>query len=156
MKGDKDMDYRIVEKEDFTVYGKSVQVTCQDNKHFRQISKFWEECQQDGIIAKLSSISKDDYLLGIMLNPHTYMIACRADLPSYEDGFTLITIPASSWAIFHSIGQLPGAIQNLFVKIYQEGLEFKHSEAPVIEVYPPGDVTAEDYHCEVWIPILKK
>jgi AraC family transcriptional regulator len=116
MKGDKDVDYQIVEKEAFMVVGKSVQVTSQDNAHSRLIPKFWDECHQDGTITKLGSIGKDDDVLGIMMNMHTYMIACKADLSSCEEGFTFNTIPASSGAIFTSVGPLPGAIQNLFVR----------------------------------------
>jgi AraC family transcriptional regulator len=56
LKGDKEMDYRIVEKEAFTVIGKSIRVTCQDGEHTRQIPKFWEKCHRNGTIAKLASI----------------------------------------------------------------------------------------------------
>jgi AraC family transcriptional regulator len=37
LKGDKDMDYRIVEKESFVIIGKSIQVSCKDGENFRQI-----------------------------------------------------------------------------------------------------------------------
>jgi AraC family transcriptional regulator len=153
------MDYQILEKEAFRVVGKSIQVSTQENEHSRQIAKFWEACNQDGTAAKLSSKGKDENLLGIMVNMHTYMIACKTDLTSCEEGFTSKTIPASSWATFTSVGPLPGSIQNLFVRIYQEWFPstgFEHAKAPILEIYPPGDTSAKDYRCEVWIPIAKK
>lgn len=159
MKGDIYVDYQIVEKEAFTVVGKSVNVSPQDNEHLRQIPKFWDECHQEGTISKLASIGKDGNMLGIMINMHTYMIACKANLSACEEGFTLNTIPASSWAIFTSVGPLPGAIQNLFIRIYQEWIpssDFEHAGTPVIESYPPGDTSANNYRCEIWIPITKK
>src|SRR3954471_3234175 len=67
LKGDKEMDYRIVEKEAFTVIGKSIRVTCQDGEHTRQIPKFWEKCHRNGTIAKLASIGTGENLLGICL-----------------------------------------------------------------------------------------
>lgn len=159
MKGDKRLNYRIVEEEAFTVIGKILQVTSQNNEHLRQISNFWDECHKDGTIEKLGFISKDNQLLGIMINMHTYMIACKADTASYDEGFTFETIPASNWATFTSIGPLPGAIQRTFAQIFQDWLpssEYDHAGAPVLEVYPSGDTTAEDYRCEIWIPVTKK
>ncbi|CAM3689377.1 GyrI-like domain-containing protein [Alicyclobacillus pomorum] len=165
LKGDKDMDYRIVEKEAFTVIGKSTGVTCRNGEHMRQIPRFWEECHQDGTTAELGSINTDGNLLGICLDTKpdqegfTYMIASRTDVTTPPEGFSLRTIPASTWAIFTSVGPLPGAIQHVFGRIFQEWFPatgYKHAEAPVLEVYPPGDTTADDYRCEVWIPIVKK
>jgi AraC family transcriptional regulator len=165
LKGDKDMDYRIIEKEAFTVVGKSIGVTYLDNEHSRQIPRFWEECNRDGTVAKLGSIGTDENLLGICFDmlpdkeDFTYMIASKADLTSPADEFSLRTVPASSWAIFTSVGPMPGAIQSLIGRIFQEWFPatgFEHSGAPEMEVYPPGDVSAEDYRCEVWVPIMKK
>jgi predicted transcriptional regulator YdeE len=89
----------------------------------------------------------------------SYMIASKADVTSPAEGFALSTIPATTWAIFTSVGSIPGAIQNMFGRIYQEWFPatgYEHSGAPEMEVYLPGDITAEDYRCEVWIPIVKK
>jgi AraC family transcriptional regulator len=165
LQGDKNMDYRIVEKEAFTVIGKSTGVTCRNGEHMRQIPRFWEECHQDGTTAELGSINTDGNLLGICLDTKpdqegfTYMIASRTDVTTPPEGFSLRTIPASTWAIFTSVGPLPGAIQHVFGRIFQEWFPatgYKHAEAPELEVYPPGDTTADDYRCEVWIPIVKK
>jgi AraC family transcriptional regulator len=164
LKGDKDVDYRIVMKEAFTVVGKSIQVTCQDNEHSRQISRFWEECHRDGTIAKLGDIGTDEDLLGIIMDMQpgkedfSYMIASKADVTSHAEGFNLRTIPATTWAIFTSVGPIPEAIQNVFSRIYQEwfpATRYEHSGEPEMEVYTLGDITAEDYRCEVWIPIVK-
>jgi AraC family transcriptional regulator len=165
LKGDKDMDYRMVEKEAFTVVGKSIQTTCEGGEQTRQIPKFWQECHQDGTTAKLGSIGTGENLLGICLDMQpgkgdlTYMIASQTDLTSHEEGFSLRTIPASTWAIFTSVGPMPGAIQSVFGRIFQEWFPatgYEHVGAPELEVYPPGDTTAEDYRCEVWIPIVKR
>jgi AraC family transcriptional regulator len=161
----KDMDYQIVEKEACTVIGKSKKVPCRDGEQMRQISMFWEECLRNGTTAKLGSISTDENLLGICLDiqpdheDFTYMIASRTDLTTSLEGYSLRTIPASTWAIFTSVGPIPSAIQNVFGRIFQEWFPasgYEHAEAPMLEVYPPGDTTADDYRCEVWIPIVKK
>jgi AraC family transcriptional regulator len=156
------MDYRIVEKEAVTVVGKSIQVTCRDGEHTRQIPRFWEECHRNGTTAKLGSIGTDD-LLGIRMDmkpdkgDFTYMIASQTDLTSHEEGF-FFTIPASTWAIFTSVGPLPDAIQSVFGRVFQERFPatgYEHSGLPELEVYPPGEynggrlsVRGLDSHCE--------
>jgi AraC family transcriptional regulator len=165
LKGDKDMDYRIVEKEAFTVIGKSIQTTCQDGENTRQIPKFWEECHLDGTFAKLDFLATSESLFGICLDMQpgqgdfNYMIASQTDQTSPDVGLSLRTIPASTWAIFTSVGPMPGAIQSLFGRIFQEWFPatgYEHAGAPELEVYPPGDTAADDYRCEVWIPIVKR
>jgi AraC family transcriptional regulator len=159
------MDYRIEDKEAFTVIGKSIQVTCQDGEHVRQIPEFWEECHRNGTITELTSIGTGKNLFGIVLDMQpgkgdfTYMIGTQTDGTLPETGYSVRTIPASTWAIFTCVGPIPGAIQSTFGRIFQEWFPatgYEHAGAPELEVYPPGDVTAEDYRCEVWIPIVKK
>lgn len=156
--GDKEVDYRIVEKEAFTVVGKCARLTCENNSRQR----FWRECHRDGTLAKLSSARSEENLLGITMDikeDFTYMIASQTDATSHAEGLSLNVIPASTWAIFTSVGPLPSAIQSVFKQIYQEffpSTGYEHSGELEIEVYPPGDSKAEDYRCEVWIPIVKK
>jgi AraC family transcriptional regulator len=54
---------------------------------------------------------------------------------------------------------MPGAIQKVWERIFQEWFPatgYEHAEAPELEVYPDGNTAAEDYRCEVWIPVVKK
>ncbi|MBW7475802.1 effector binding domain-containing protein [Paenibacillus oenotherae] len=167
LKGDKDMDYRIVEQEAFKVVGRAFRTTCQNNDNTREIPTFWGACHQDGTIDKLVSIGEDNNLLGIVLDMQpgsedfTYMIASQSnvDEAALAEGFTTAVVPAYTWAIFTSVGPMPGAIQDTICRIFQEWFPatgYEHSGGPEIEVYPPGDTTAEDYRCEVWVPIVKK
>ncbi|KIL35711.1 AraC family transcriptional regulator [Cohnella kolymensis] len=157
--GDKEVVYRIEDKEAFMVTGKSVQLMCGDESYSRQ--SFWSDCHRDGTIRKLVSSDPHHRLLGITMDINedfTYMIASEAAEIAPAEGLTVRMIPACTWVIFTSVGPLPGAIQSLFTRIFQEWFPatgYEHSGAPEIEVYLPGDSTAEDYTCEVWIPILK-
>ena len=36
--------------------GKSISVSCENNLHFKKIPEFWNECQRNGIFAKLRRI----------------------------------------------------------------------------------------------------
>lgn len=86
------------------------------------------------------------------------MVATKTDITGLPEDLKLTVIPAYTWAIFTSIGPLPNAILNVFRRIYQEWFPaagYEHSGGPELEVYLPGDSTAEEYRCEVWIPIVK-
>jgi len=164
LKGDKDVDYRIIERKEFKVVGKAITVSMKEGENFRRIPQFWNECNEDGTVEKLYSIESDS-LLGICMDMEyekeqfTYMVAVeyKGNVPSAD--MTIKTVPAATWAVFTSIGPMPEAIQKLTERIYQEWLPstgYEHAIAPDLEVYPKGNPQAEDYRCEVWVPVIKK
>ncbi|MEK3713858.1 AraC family transcriptional regulator [Paenibacillus sp. FSL R7-0333] len=165
LKGDQDMDYKIVDKPAFTVIGKSMEVTTRDGENFRRIPQFWDECNEDGTSDKLIELSASREWLGICTDMDmkkeqlTYWIGVEGTPQADAQGYETTVVPAASWAVFRSEGALPGAIQTVWQRIYQEwfpGTGYEHTGGPEIELYPPGDTSAEDYVCEVWIPVMKK
>lgn len=165
IKGDKDMDYKIVEKEAFAIVGKSIKVTTKNKQNLKLVSEFWRECCQKGICGELSTNAGELGLLGVCMDfrPEdeevTYMIGVEKPQNKALTGFEEKEIPASTWAIFESVGPMPHAIQRVWDRIFSEWFPatgYEHSGGPEMEVYPPGDSAAEDYQCEVWIPVIKK
>ena len=165
LKGDKDMNYRIIEKGAFKVLGKSIRVSTKDGENFRRIPKFWDECMQDGSYEKLCSIANGMSSLGICMEfdqqqeALTYVIAIEKQQDSVVNGFVEKEIPASTWAVFESVGPIPGSIQKVWERIYSEWFPatgYEHAGGPELEVYPEGDSNKDDYKCEVWIPIIKR
>jgi AraC family transcriptional regulator len=165
LKGDQEMDYRIVEKAAFTVIGRSMEVTTRDGENFRRIPQFWEECNADGTSDQLIQIGTADDGLGICMSMNmqkellTYWIAVEGTPETEPQGYETAVVPAASWAVFKSVGAMPDAIQNVWQRIFQEwfpGTGYEHAGGPEFELYPPGDPSAEDYVCEVWIPVMKK
>ncbi|TCZ79487.1 AraC family transcriptional regulator [Paenibacillus albiflavus] len=158
--GEDEIEYRIVQKEAFTVVGKSAEINCGNEGRTRQW--FWGESLADGTLSNLSALGTDTPLLGMTLNfdeEFTYMIGREAGPDSLMDGLVLYTIPTSTWAVFPCDGSIPDAIQNGFRKIYQmwfPATDFEHAGLPEIEVYLPGNSQAEDYRCEAWVPIVRK
>ena len=165
LKGDKDMDYRIVERKEYEVVGKVIKVSCKDGENLRRIPEFWNECNNDGTVEKICAASKGNALLGICMDMElekermSYMIAVEDTGSNTDSSLTTRKIPAATWAVFTSIGPLPGAIQKVWERVFQEWLPatgYEHAEAPELEVYPEGNTMAECYRCEVWIPVVKK
>ena len=165
LRGDKDMNYRIVKKDSFRVVGKVIKVSTNNGENLRQIPEFWAKCNTDGTSGKICSIDDKQDMLGICMEfeydkeQFSYMIAIEDVANSICTGFETREIPAATWAVFTSVGQMPHAIQNVWTRIFEEWLPasgFEHGDAPELEVYLPGNPSAQDYKCEVWIPIIKK
>jgi AraC family transcriptional regulator len=163
LKGDKDMDYRIVEKDKFKVVGKEIRVTTKNGENFKRIPKFWEECHENGSCEKLCNAAKGSDILGICKDfgneELTYMIAVEKPEGFTSKDMTEVEIPAATWAVFESVGPTPDSIQKVWKRIFSEwfpATNFEHADAPELEVYPSGDPDADNYRCEVWIPIVRK
>ncbi|WP_211296411.1 AraC family transcriptional regulator [Paenibacillus donghaensis] len=163
LKGDQEMDYRIVHKEAFSVIGKSLKVSTKEGENFRRIPLFWQEANADGTSDRLFAIGGDKDLLGICMDichekeELSYWIAVEASPDTDPEGYEIRDIPSTSYAVFTSVGPLPDAIQKVWQRIFQEWFPstgYEHSGGPEFELYPPG-VDGEDYRCEVWIPVIK-
>lgn len=64
LKGDKDMDYRIVEKPAFKIIGKAIRVSTDNGENFKRIPQFWDECWQDGTCDTLGRMIPEGGVLG--------------------------------------------------------------------------------------------
>ncbi|WP_094606733.1 hypothetical protein SPSIL_011560 [Sporomusa silvacetica DSM 10669] len=168
LRGDKEMNYRIVEKSAFSVLGKALKVSTVNEAQLERIPQFWDELRQNGSIDKLSSraaaggqIGKN--LLGICTeganDEFVYVIAVENTARVKETGFETFVIPALTWGVFEAVGPMPNAIQELFKRIYTEFFPaggYERGNGPDIEVYYEGDIHSPDYRFEVWIPVIKK
>ena len=165
------MDYQIVEKPAFKVAGKGVRVSTKDGENLQTIPAFWQESMSNGTVDKLVKLIEDGSqtngdMLGVCtdfapdLHEFTYFIAIENITRDVPKEFEIRDVPAASWAVFESHGPVPDALQKVWTRIFAEffpSTGFEHAEGlPELEVYRQGDVTASDYVCEVWIPIVKK
>lgn len=159
------MDHQIIRKPKFLVAGKSICVSTWNGENQKQIPAFWQKCTEDGTLDRIISLNPEGNLLGVMADYNevkgelTYFIAIEVSSKDNIMGMQSITIPASEWAVFSSVGPIPNSIQELFARIFSEWLPasiYLHGNAPELEVYLPGDPTSPDYVSEVWIPVVKK
>lgn len=162
LKGGYAMEYRIAEKEAFTVMGISKRF--QMDRGNIEAPKFWSEHWESG---------RDEYIRGMFgicvddgEDDFRYMIA---DL--YQPGMELpdwmetIVIPRQTWAVFPCKGPVPDSLQKTEEKIFSEWLPnnsaYEVAEHYNVEMYTctadyeKGNAD-ESYCCEIWIPVKKR
>lgn len=164
LKGGYLMDYRIVQKESFTVLAVSKEFDYENAK--QDIPKFWDEHYASGNGKYICG------MFGICIDPETksdtfeYLIADvynpSVDIPQ---GFFTKTIPAFTWAVFPCKGAMPKALQDVNTKIFSEwlpasdGYEFAAGYSvemyDAADKYPKGNQD-ENYYSEIWVPVKKK
>lgn len=162
IKGDKNMDYKIIEKGSFTVAGKQRKISMADGENFKQVPEFWHDCMKDGSYDRLLLQAGKLGVLGICKDfdkykdEFMYMIAIENSKDSLPDGYVPAMIPAATWAVFESVGALPEAIQSLTRRIFTEWLPatgYQLDCVPQLEVYLQGEMYSPDYKCEIWVPV---
>ncbi len=148
------LEYKIVEKEQFTVMGKSKSFNMETS--YEEIPKFWQAHMESGD-------KKVCGMYGICMDceekAFEYLIADNY-LPWNEipDGYITRVIPAGTWAIFPCRGALPKALQDVNTKIWSEWLpsckSYKLAGNYNLEVYimPVGE-KPDDIYSEIWVPV---
>lgn len=164
LKGGYLMDYKITQKECFTVLAASREFDYENAK--QTIPAFWQEHYASGKGATVCG------MFGINIDPQMgnerfeYLIADvyhpARDIP---EGFVVRTIPALTWAVFPCKGALPDALQDVNVKIFSEWLpalkEYEFAAGYCVEMYDapdkyPKGTRDENYYTEIWLPVKKK
>jgi AraC family transcriptional regulator len=88
------------------------------------------------------------------------MIAGKYNGGTVPNGIKLLTVPAASWAKFRCYGPMPGALQTVNTKIFNEWLpgnpDYEIAMGVNIEWYSMGNMNTPDYESAIWIPVKAK
>lgn len=150
------LEYKIVEKAQFTVMGKVRNFDIETS--YDEVPKFWREHMESGeskIVCGMYGVCMDSD--GVKFD---YMIADNY-LPWNEipEGYETRVILAGTWAVFPCRGPLPKSLQDVNTKIWSEWLpsckEYKLAGNYNIELYTPPTGNPDDYYCEIWVPVEK-
>ena len=158
------MDYKIENKEAFTVLGNAKTFPYEGAGTL--VQQFWQEHVASGKCAVVMGTYGVNIDETMGKETFEYLIA-DPYVPGKEvpEGFVVKTIPAFTWAVFPCVGPMPTALQDINTRIYTEWLpalkEYEFAAGYCMEYYDdPAKYekgTLDDkYYCEIWIPVKKK
>ncbi|WP_411503837.1 AraC family transcriptional regulator [Brevibacillus centrosporus] len=169
IQGGTEMNYRIVEKEAFTIIGIQKRVPIQFNGVNPEIAAMWATLDEAAIhlLKSLSNVEPNG-LLSASTNfsegrmdekgelDHYIGVATTSACPSH---LTALQIPASTWAVFEAIGPFPDTLQNVWGRIYSEWFPssiYEQAPGPEILWNEHKDVSSPVFRSEIWIPVAKR
>ncbi|MCL2249200.1 MAG: AraC family transcriptional regulator [Oscillospiraceae bacterium] len=186
IKGDTEMDYRIETKEGFQVYGveeifnedvglPSIMGTDTSDAGHRKPSDLWEDSLENGMHQKLEdSAGELPAFVGSELSKvhavcdyretgegtFPYMLCAFNTQSSDTGGFTIVDIPAHTWAIFPSGNvkwdDFGDTIGNMYKRFFTEWIptsEYEQVGSLDMELYGGDD---EHGYVELWFAVQKK
>ncbi|KUO49102.1 MAG: AraC family transcriptional regulator, partial [Desulfitibacter sp. BRH_c19] len=169
IKGGSEMNYRIEEKEGFCIVGIKRRVPIIFHGVNPEIASMWKTLN-DQTINKLKELSNVEPLglLQASTNFSEGRMEEKGELDHYigvattnecPDNLTQLKVPASTWAVFESVGPFPDTLQDVWGRIYSEWFpssNYQQTEGPEILWTENKDVTSPTFKSQIWIPILKK
>lgn len=167
VKGNKEMNYKIVEKEAFKVFGKDFKTSISKKICFKEIPELCRKYTAEGIIEKILKCAGKSksraFDAGVLFDHNhkdgtmSYMMACDLLETKIPDEFKVLEIPKLTWAVFEVDGNRSVDIQAVWRRISSEWFpasNYEHAYAPEMERF--YDTEDADYRCEVWVPVVKK
>ena len=159
------MDYKIIEREPFTLIAKveSFRIESIKEENNNEIPDFWKRSGEEGVFTELRKHSKHPDIYGAC-SPISkesqffeYGIGMIHDGGSIPSGYKLYEVKPTLWAVFPCIGDNGECIGETWDRIYKEFLpasEYEMLDDTDFELYP--DNNDGNLFCEVWIPVSKK
>lgn len=169
IKGGNEMNYRIVEKDAFRIAGIMKRVPIQFNGVNTEIASMWQSLDEEKLnrIKALSDIEPKG-LIQASVNFSEGRMEEKGGLDHYigaattqecPDSFAQLEVPASTWAVFESVGPFPDTLQDIWGRIYAEWFPssgYELAEGPEILWNEHKDVSSPAFRSEIWIPVMKK
>lgn len=162
------MNYKILEKQAFTLIEKAEQHSVDGAQNKNTIPAFWTRAKLDGTVDTLLAAANDkSYLFGVCYgnsrsDQKTFEYAIAApcgEEARVPEGFRKRTIPARTWVVVECVGAMPEAIQRTWHNICSEFFPvsgYRPTFEMDIEAYPDGDTDRPDYRSEIWVPVVKE
>ena len=169
IKGGNEMNYKIVEKEAFSIVGIKKRVPIVFSGVNPEIAAMWQSLNEEMIrqLKELSNIepkgiisASTNFSEGRMEEKgeldHFIGVATTRECPV---NLTQLEVSESTWAVFEAVGPFPDTLQNIWGRIYAEWFpssNYEQAEGPEILWNENKDVSSPTFRSEIWIPVIKK
>lgn len=168
IKGGSEMNYRIVEKDEFRIVGIKKRVPLIYEGVNPEIAAMWQSLNMD-LINELKGLSNVEPkgLISASVN-FSERLAENSELDHYigaattkecPDHLEKLEVAPSAWAVFESVGPFPETLQNVWGRIYSEWFpssNYEQTEGPEILWNADKDTSSPTFRSEIWIPVKKK
>ncbi|OEF97071.1 AraC family transcriptional regulator [Desulfuribacillus alkaliarsenatis] len=169
IKGGSEMNYRIVEKEAFSIVGIMKRVPIIFNGVNPEIAEMWKSLNNE-TISKLKELSNIEPIgmLSASTNFSEGRMEEKGELDHYigvattnecPDDLVELKVAASTWVVFEAVGPFPETLQDVWGRIYSEWFPASNYEiavGPEILWNENKDLTAPNFKSEIWIPVIKR
>jgi AraC family transcriptional regulator len=166
VRGEKAIEYEIRGIGEFTIAGRVREFSAIDGQNYKDIPLFWKEQDDSGEIGKMTQMADlkglfKGSVIGACLGfsnemeEFSYLLGFEPDEENDLEGYSLLTIPSLTWAVFKGRGCTAEDHQRTWKAIYGEwfpATDYIHDEGPEIEFTLSGS-GGEQF--EIWIPVKK-
>jgi AraC family transcriptional regulator len=168
IKGVDEMKYRIEEKSGFNIVGIMKRVPLIYKGVNPEIAAMWESLDEDKIntLKSLSNIeprglisASTNFTEGRLDGGELDHYIGVATTKEHPDTLNRLEVPASTWAVFESVGPFPETLQNIWGRIYSEWFpssNYEQVKGPEILWNENKDTSSPTFRSEIWIPVIKK
>jgi AraC family transcriptional regulator len=170
IKGEHEMNYRIKEKQPFTIAGISKRVPIVFEGVNPEIESMWQQLDENMIsdLKNLSNIQPTG-IIQASTNFSEGRMKEQGELDHYigvattkevtDNQFTQLDVSTLTWAIFEVVGPFPETLQKTWGRIYSEWFpssNYEQTEGPEILWNESKDTSSPTFKSEIWVPVVKK
>lgn len=169
IQGGREMNYRIVEKETFRIVGLMKRVPIIFHGVNPEIAAMWSSLDA-ALIQQLKSLSnvEPQGIISASTNFSEGRMKEKGELDHYigaatthapPDSLASLEVPATTWAVFESVGPFPDTLQDVWGRIYSEWFPssgYQQVAGPEILWNADKDTTSPVFRSEIWIPVAKR
>ncbi|WP_427180554.1 AraC family transcriptional regulator [Paenibacillus sp. TC-CSREp1] len=169
IQGGNAMNYRIVEKEAFSIAGFMKRVPIQFEGVNPEIASMWKSLTSEDIdrLKQISNVEPQG-LISASVNFSEGRMEEQGELDHYigaatskecPKDFSKLEVPALTWAVFEAVGPFPETLQQVWSRIYSEwfpSANYEVARGPEILWNEGKDVSSPEFRSEIWIPVVQR
>ena len=163
VKGDIEMNYRIIDREPFEVFGIYTQISTDQEMAFQQVPAFFQKCDEELVPDEINALLgrfHDNHTMSALFDytDTTFKYMLCNFLPKgleVPEKFTKLSIPAATWAVFDSPEYDTRALWRRVWAEWFPSAGYEVVEGPQFEMYY-GLASHQNVFSEIWVPVRKK
>ena len=167
IQGVSEMNYRIEEKDGFSIVGIMKRVKLIYEGVNPEIAAMWQSLDEEkiNVLKALSNVeprglisASTNFSEGRLAGDELDQYIGAATTKPCPENLVQLDVAPSTWAVFESVGPFPETLQNIWGRIYAEWFPssgYEQVKGPEILWNEHKDTTSATFRSEIWIPVKK-